>query len=88
MTSVILNAVKPPRQVATSPASTGEHTPGRVVSRGAYVIVLSSPQVLPFQGILRRFAQDDGLFDYRHVERKRNISRKGGFPRSGYKTKK
>ena len=67
--TVILNAAKPPRQVAplrhatraTSPASTGEHTPGRVVFGGVYTTVISSPQVLPFQAILRKFAQDDNI---------------------------
>ena len=46
---------------AASPASTGEHTPGRVVYRGEYITVISSPQVLPFREILRKFARDDRL---------------------------
>ena len=33
------------------------------------IVVILSPQVLPFQAILRRFAQDDNLFVYRHCER-------------------
>ena len=44
---------------ATSPASTGEHTPGRMVYYGVNITVKSSPTVLPFQAILRKFAQDD-----------------------------
>ena len=47
--TVILNAAKPPRQVAplrhatraTSPASTGEHTPGRVVFRDEYFMAVT-----------------------------------------------
>ena len=32
--TVMLSVSDPPRQVAPSPASTGEHTPGRAVYRG------------------------------------------------------
>ena len=41
--------------------SVSEISPGRVVFYGAYITVISSPQVLPFQAILRKFAQDDNV---------------------------
>ena len=41
--------------------SASETYPGRVANRGEYITVISSPQVLPFREILRKFAQDDRL---------------------------
>ena len=41
--------------------SVSETSPGRVVYRGEYITVISSPQVLPYREILCKFAQDDRL---------------------------
>ena len=67
---VILSEAKPPRQVAPSPPRYACHLSrfnGRAYSRkGGFprsiLQEISNPTVLPFQAILRRFAQDDNLF--------------------------
>ena len=99
--SVILNEVKNPRNKGRSGCIV-VRTPifvyalplqrESILPEGWYFAdwilrITSSPTVLPFQAILH-YVQDDRLFDYRHVERKRNISRKGGIFRSLYKKTK
>ena len=84
--TVILNAAKPPRQVAplrhatraTSPASTGEHTPGKAKPTDLILLQHLLRGKPPFWEILHYVQNDTSLI--RHRERSVAIPKIGVCP--------